>query len=348
VSAARTVIVGAGPTGLSAAFHLGPDTLLIEHESRVGGACRSVYSEGFTFDLAGHLMGSEDPYVRELYTLLLRDNVHWQEFDARNYGRPGTARFGYPLRGGFQALMDAFLPYIQGDVRLGATMTRISSRSREITLQDGSRISYDAMISTIPLPRLIAMLGSEAPAAVRDAAAGLKHVSARCVNLGVGRENLTEKLWIDDPHGSVFHRIFVQGNASPCCNPPGGFGLTCEIVYSPARPFPQEGDALIRRCVEDCRRLGLMAPDDPVWTALQTDLPYGYPVSDLESRERVNVIRAWLEGHDIFLAGRFSEWECHDSDRAFIAGRDTAFEVDARKGDRRAAPDTLSADHAAA
>jgi UDP-galactopyranose mutase len=348
---APILIVGAGPTGLSAAFHVGPDALLVERELRVGGACRSVYTEGFTFDLAGHIMFSNDPYVNELYTLLLRDNVYWQEREVYADGQGSMTSFGYPLRGGFQALMDAFLPYIPGEVRLGTTATRISPRRREVRFHNGATVSYDALISTTPLPRLVGMLALDAPAAVRDAAAGLKHVSVRCVNIGVGRENLTEKLWVDGPEGSLFHRIFAQGNASPHCSPPGGFGLTCEITYSPAKPLPVEGDALIRRCVDDCRRLGIMAPDDPVWTALQTDLPYAYPVSDAESRERVDVIRAWLDGHDIFLAGRFSEWENHDSDRAFIAGRDTAFEVReavSRKHEGMAAPATLSEGHAAA
>jgi len=239
-----------------------------------------------------------------------------------------NARFGYPLRGGFQALMDAFVPYIQGEVRLGTTVARISPRRREVRFQDGSTAHYDAVISTAPLPRLIAMLGSEAPASIRDAAAGLRHVSVRCVNIGVGRENLTEKHWIYYPEDPVFHRIFVQGNASPHCNPPGGFGLTCEITYSPTKPLPDEGEALIRRCVEDCRRVGIMAPDDPVWTACQTDLPYAYVVYDHERRERVDVIRAWLENRDILLAGRFSEWEYYNSDHAFIAGRDAAFAAD--------------------
>ena len=85
-------------------------------------------------------------------------------------------------------------------------------------------------------------MGDEAPAEVRQAAAGLRHVSVRCVNLGVGRENLTEKHWIYYPEDTVFHRIFVQGNASPHCNPPGGFGLTCEITYSDAKPLPCDGD----------------------------------------------------------------------------------------------------------
>jgi len=55
----------------------------------------------------------------------------------------------------------------------------------------------------------------------------------------------------------VFHRIFVQGNASPYCNPKGGFGLTCEITYSTHKPLPVEGDALIQRCIEDCHKVGI-------------------------------------------------------------------------------------------
>src|SRR6202008_3788334 len=37
-----------------------------------------------------------------------------------------NARFGYPKRGGFQALMDGFLPHLLGDVRLRAEVSSIS------------------------------------------------------------------------------------------------------------------------------------------------------------------------------------------------------------------------------
>ena len=319
MTAPKTLIVGAGATGLCAALHLGSGALVLERESRVGGTCRSVRENGFIFDLAGHVMRSGDPYVDQLYTLLLRDNVRWQE--------NGT-RFGYPLRGGFQALMDAFLPYIQGEVRLNTSVERISPDRGEVLLDDGTMIPYGALVSTMPLPQLVECLGAEAPEEIREAAAGLKHVSMRCVNIGVGRESLTEKHWIDSSEGSVFDRIFVQGNASAHCNPPGGFGLTCEIVYSDSKPLPAEGDELTRRCVEDLRRLGILAAEDPIWAACQTDLPYAYVVDDPGRRERVRGIRAWLLEREILLAGRFSEWEDFDSDRAFIAGRDAAMHAD--------------------
>ena len=129
--------------------------------------------------------------------------------------------------------MDGFLPHIKG--RSNSMPTWCASRRASIlvALADGRRFRYEHLISTMPLPELIRRIGDEAPAEVRRAAAGLRHVSVRCVNLGIGRENITDKHWIYYPEDTIFHRIFVQGNASPHCNPPGGFGLTCEISYSP-------------------------------------------------------------------------------------------------------------------
>jgi UDP-galactopyranose mutase len=252
-----------------------------------------------------------------------------------------NARFGYPLQGGFQALMDGFLPHLEGELRLGTRVAAVSPSRHVVRLEDGRTIPYEFLISTMPLPRLVQAVGTEAPADVRRAAADLRHVSVRCVNLGIGREALTEKHWIYYPEDTVFHRIFVQGNASPHCNPRGGFGLTCEITYSEAKPLPCEGDALIQRCIDDCRRVGLVGPDDPVWAANQVDMPIAYVVYDHARARNVELIREWLAAHDIVLAGRYAEWEYYNSDHAFVAGRKAAEQVrelqQARDGDVRSA-----------
>lgn len=465
------VVMGAGPTGLSAAYHLGADSLLVDQNDKVGGWCRSVYDGGFTFDYAGHIMFSNDPYVLELYKLLLGDNVHWQDreawihskgvytrypFQGALYGLPaqvikecivgaieacfgslkkaaeparpapqmcksesigdccadgvmestaplGTlgserqsaprnfeefiykvwgagiakhfaipynrklwtvplsemetswlggrvpmpdieeliegslqpvakpmgpnARFGYPLRGGFQALMNGFIPHLEGELRLESKVAQVSPTRGTITLADGSTFGYEQLISTLPLPVLIQCMGDEAPAEIQEAARGLRHVSIRCVNLGVGRERLTEKHWIYCPEDTVFHRIFVQGNASPHCNPPGGFGLTCEISYSEHKPLPGDGEALIRLCVEGCVKMGMMRADDPLITANQVDMPYAYVVYDHARAQNVKRIRDWLADYGIILAGRYSEWEYYNSDHAFIAGKRAAEQV---------------------
>jgi UDP-galactopyranose mutase len=155
--------------------------------------------------------------------------------------------------------------------------------------------------------------------------------------LGIGREKLTDKHWIYYPEDTVFHRIFVQGNAIPHCNPPGGFGLTCEITYSPHKPLPCDGDALIERCNGDCHKVGFFNPGDPVWAAVQCDLPHAYVVYDHDRPRNVAAIREWLAGQDILLAGRYSEWEYYNSDHAFLAGRKAAEKVRALQKERQEA-----------
>jgi UDP-galactopyranose mutase len=480
----KAVIIGAGPTGLSAAYHLGEDSLLLEQQARVGGWCRSIEDRGFTFDYAGHIMFSDDPYVHELYDKLLGDNVHWQDREAwiysknvytrypfqgalhglppdvlkecivgaiearfgsmtaaqgaaapiigsrltsspseckadsitdccadgsvagdlkiislvehakpapakpqfRNfedfiYGVWGrgvakhfalpynrklwavpltemetswlggrvpmpdleemidgalrpvrkpmgpNARFGYPLRGGFQALMDGFLPLLKGELKLNAKISSVVPSRHLLVLETGESYMYEKLVSTMPLPALIACMGDEVPERVRAAAERLRHVSVRCVNLGVARENITDKHWIYYPEDSVFHRIFVQGNASPNNNAPGGFALTCEISYSPHKPLPCEGDALIDRCIADCIAVGMLTPDDQIVARNQVDMPYAYVVYDHARAENVELIRRWLSARDIELAGRYSEWEYYNSDHAFLAGRKAAQRV---------------------
>jgi protoporphyrinogen oxidase len=454
---------------------LGKGSLVLEKESNVGGWCRSIEAGGFTFDYAGHIMFSNDPYVQELYRRLLGDNVHWQDREAWIYSKsvytrypfqgalyglppdvlkdcivgaiearfgplrgltlPGlsaanassvssckaesvtdccadgvaegalssvadiprgfspteprnfeefiyktwgagvarhfaipynqklwavplaemetswlggrvplpdldemidgalrpvprpqgpNARFGYPLRGGFQSLVNGFVPLMKGDLLTGAQVVRIDSAAHVVELADGRSFNYQRLISTAPLPQLLRLLGDLVPSAIRAAGEKLRHVSVRCVNLGVSRENISNKHWIYYPEDSVFHRVFLQGNASPFCNAPGGFALTCEITYSPQKPLPCEGDALTDRCIADCERVGLLRADDVIPTRNQVDMPYAYVVYDHHRRQSVTVIREWLKTLDIELAGRYSEWEYYNSDHAFVAGQRAA------------------------
>ena len=97
-----------------------------------------------------------------------------------------NARFGYPLRGGFQALMDGWLPHLKGEVRLNTGVVAISPSRRTLQLSDGSTLRYESLISTMPLLTfVIRQMGPEALASVRAAAAHLRHVSVRCVSLSV-------------------------------------------------------------------------------------------------------------------------------------------------------------------
>src|SRR5262245_49510931 len=61
------VILGAGLTGLSTAYHIkGKPTLLVERGEEVGGHARSERWNGHTFDVTGHWLHLRDPRVQAL------------------------------------------------------------------------------------------------------------------------------------------------------------------------------------------------------------------------------------------------------------------------------------------
>jgi protoporphyrinogen oxidase len=285
-------------------------------------------------------MFSNDPYVHDMYRMLLGDNVRWQDREAWIYSKNVYTR--YPFQGAHYGLPpDVLKECIVGaiEARFGSLQSKGKSITdccadgvaestaplvtpvNEVPGQEGRPRNFEEFIykvwgagvakhfampynrklwavpleemetswlgGRVPMPDLEEMIeGALRPVAkpmgpnarfgypLRGGFQALmdgclcRTSRVRCANLGVGRENLTEKHWIYYPEDTVFHRIFVQGNASPHCNPPGGFGLTCEITYSPHKPLPCEGEELIR---------------------------------------------AWLARHDIVLAGRYSEWEYYDS-----------------------------------
>ncbi|HEX4882910.1 MAG TPA: UDP-galactopyranose mutase, partial [Casimicrobiaceae bacterium] len=94
--------------------------------------------------------------------------------------------------------------------------------------------------------------------------------------------------------------------------------------YSPLKPLPCEGPALIEHCRRDLVRVGLIREDDPVLAAHEVDMPYAYVLYDHQRDAAVRRIREWLAPQGVLLSGRYSEWQYYNSDHAFLAGRDAA------------------------
>ncbi|HOG48056.1 MAG TPA: FAD-dependent oxidoreductase [Anaerolineae bacterium] len=425
-----TLIIGAGPTGLSAAYHYRGDYVVVERESRAGGLCRSIYDRGFVFDHAGHIFFTSDPYINDVLTpMLLGENIHWQyreawvyskeaytryPFQAGTYGLPPgvvkecilgameaqrsyradrrpqnfaefmeaqwgagickhfmapynrkiwtvplqemswewlsgrvpqpnleeiidgalqpqpkpmgpNARFAYPLRGGFEALMRGWLRFVDsGRVWLNTRVTAVDPAAHLAVLSDGRTVHYERLISTAPLPEFLQLI-AKVPAEVQEAGRQLRTVSVRCVNLGLARADVSERHWIYYPEERpLFHRVFVQSNASPHVAPAGCSSLTAEISYSPTKPLPFEGEALIERAIDDARAVGLLRASDSVLVANEADIPYGYVLPDLRKDAAVARIQEWLRPWGIISAGRFGEWKYLNTDQCFLAGRKAA------------------------
>jgi UDP-galactopyranose mutase len=438
----RTIIVGSGPTGMSAAYHLDEDYLMLERDASVGGLNKSVYLNGFTFDYAGHIMFTTDEYAKAMFKKLVGSNVHYQAreawcyqqgvhtlypFQANTYGLPeqviqecvtGAVRafldygdvdpknfrdfkewnrktygegickwfqepyneklwkvpldsmshewlsgrvpkpkieeiiqgglepgiknmgpnalFGYPLKGGFQALVNGWRHLLDVEqIRTGRNVTSINVQNRTVTVNGKEESDFRRLITTMPLPLLTQAL-EDAPPEVRAAGASLEWTSIQCVFIGLDRPQITDKHWIYYPERDLyFHRIFVQGNASPYNNPtdpegnPLGMGYLAEISYKD-KPAAT-GDVAIEKTLESLKKVGLMADGDRVLAAKEVQMPFAYVIPQWHKDAAVKTIKDYLVQHDIYTVGRFGEWAYYNTDHAILSGKRAADAIKEKK-----------------
>ncbi|HEY8380298.1 MAG TPA: FAD-dependent oxidoreductase, partial [Nannocystis sp.] len=428
------VVLGAGLTGLSAAYHSRHPVLLVEREDRVGGHARSVRRDGFVFDVTGHWLHLRDPAIRalveglfapgELTTVARRTcvyshgvllpypfqaNLHGlplpvvqecltgyveaRERAARGAPEPRTfvgfaeARFGvgiarhffvpynrklwgehldhltaewvsryipipdtaqviggaiglpqeglgynasfvYPTAGGIDALPERIRAALAArpdvELRLACAVEEVDVVRRRIKLQDDPDWrSYDALVSTIPLPELVRRI-SGAPADVRDAAAALRHLRWRWLDIAVGAPVPATYHWVYVPEPRFpFFRVGVYSNAVPGMAPPGCASLYVELNE---RTGPIDLPGVLAGLVE----IGaLRAPGDVRFVEVR-ELEHAYVVFDAAWAAARGRILTWLEGHRIHSCGRYGGWTYNGMEDCLIAGRDAAAWLDRR------------------
>ncbi|MHC4476820.1 MAG: protoporphyrinogen/coproporphyrinogen oxidase [Planctomycetota bacterium] len=92
------VILGAGLSGLSAAYHLKGGCEVFEKKSEIGGLCRSIYLNGFTFDYGPHILYTVNPYASRLIKRLLKGNFLSRQREAWIFHKKYSCYTRFPFQ----------------------------------------------------------------------------------------------------------------------------------------------------------------------------------------------------------------------------------------------------------
>ena len=95
----RTVIIGGGPAGLTAAWELareGGRALVLEADTIVGGISRTASYKGYRFDVGGHRFFTKVPHVQQVWEELIGDEFLVRPRLSRIFYR--GKMFNYPLK----------------------------------------------------------------------------------------------------------------------------------------------------------------------------------------------------------------------------------------------------------
>lgn len=238
-----------------------------------------------------------------------------------------NAQFWYPRKGGIEELPKGFLFLLDKErIRLKSKVTGISIKKKLIYLDDGKKREYNNLISTIPLPQLIKMIVDTIPPEIKNAVNLLRSNSLLAVNLGIDRENISDKHWIYFPEDFyIFQRLSFPMNFSENMAPQGKSSITAEISVVDLQKIDKE--ALMDMVISDLLLCGIIRDKAEVIFRNIFVLSPAYIIYDHSRKNAVDCIKDFLKEYYIYSCGRFGDWEYLNMDHSILSGKRVADEI---------------------
>jgi protoporphyrinogen oxidase len=238
--------------------------------------------------------------------------------------------FGYPVRGGIEALPRAFADECRAIVT-GFPVRRLWREGGRWLVSDGGRErAYDRVVSTIPLQDLAAAL-PEVPRRVRAAIDGLRFNSLIVVMLGVvaPQPHPFTALYIPDPR-FIFHRLSFPLSFTANGAPAGREAIAAEITTNPGDGVHELSDAEVeRKTIDGLETMGLLKRG-AVEFARTHRTRHAYVVRTFDYREKLALALEYMDSLGIVSVGRNAEFEYINMDEAVRRAFAVAARLDGR------------------
>ena len=228
---------------------------------------------------------------------------------------------GYPKEGGYARIYESFVPLIPG-LEVNSNVCYIDPKARIATTASGEKFRWRSLVSTIPLPILVRIVGGT-PRVVVEAADRLVYLSLRVELLLVGRKLDTsiQRIYSADP-AIPPHKIALNHNSSPYLREQPCHAIMAEVSISPDKPV--DVDSIADKTIAVLCDLNILSSaEDIIWRGHQ-DVEYAYPVYTSERPQLVKTIKDWMRQYDIYTLGRFGDWEYINSDACVLKGLNLA------------------------
>jgi protoporphyrinogen oxidase len=246
-----------------------------------------------------------------------RDDISWGP----------NNKFKFPLLG-TGMLYERMAASLSKKVGFGKGASRIDVRNRVVEFTDGSRESYDKLITTMPLKELMKRI-VDCPKPFVEASRLLCHTEGLFVGVGVADECPSSKCWMYYPGADTpFYRVTYLSNYSSRVVPGSGhFSLLAEVSSSVYKP--ESAVNVVDRTIEGMVASRLLDPVQAQRRIVSRQLlrvPYSYPVPTIERDGALELIQPWLMEHGIYSRGRFGAWryEIGNTDHSVMMGVEVA------------------------
>jgi protoporphyrinogen oxidase len=212
----------------------------------------------------------------------------------------------YPSKGGFFTYTHKLAN--QARIQYGKKLVSINFAKRRLGFQDGSQGTYETLVSTLPLPVLLACEG-DAPADVREAARMLNSTRLYLVRVAANHPSVRKEPWLyiyDEDKIST--RVSIQENFSPHNAPAGKTAISVEVCGSDLKPLPSDRDAVSRQVQQELVEMGLLEGPGAVHDVSVRYCPWGQVIYDHNRRQALDRVNQYLDSVGVIRGGRYAQW----------------------------------------
>jgi protoporphyrinogen oxidase len=220
----------------------------------------------------------------------------------------------YPARGAYGEIFRALAERLS-NVRYGESVAAIEEGA--VRTRGGERIACEQVVSTLPLPALVALI-ADAPAALRESMSRLAALPLALVMLALDQPLETRRQRVYDASRDFpGHKIVLNHNSSRWLREKTRHGILVEVSGAQG---DMDDAMLAARVVAGLREMGLLAATAGVTASHVLRVALGYPAPTHGRAQAVEEAKAWLASKGITTVGRFGEWDYINSDEALHRG----------------------------
>ena len=240
-----------------------------------------------------------------------------------------NASFLYPKTGGIEVVPRALARKVD-PIIWGHPVIEIEPLKKTVIANSGQVFRYNKLVTTMPLPELLACISCPDKSQLDEWKSGLRWVNVYNLNLTLDAPAPWDWQWLYLPQNEFnCYRIGVSSNISPVLAPKGCSTIYTEYSYLPDEKINQdEVNPLIHN---DLRSIGLLHDGVKIIDETAIDLQHSYVVHDQFRMENLPSIMAWLKQHDIISTGRWGAWEYGGMEDALWQGYQAAQNLNEHK-----------------
>ena len=289
--------------------------------------------EAFGPGISKHFMF---PYNEKLWKSSLQElTTHWMgrfvpspraaqvlegAFKKRSSQSGYNATFLYPDKGGISVLPKAIAEGLPNLWR-GVGLRSLDLSKRRAVLTSGLEVQFENLVSSLPLPRLVA-LTSGLPGTLSRAAQNLKATSIYNINFGVRGTQPIPYSWVYFPEKEfLFHRAGSVSACVPTVAPKGHSSLYVEFSYRGDKP---DAKRLGVHALQKLKELKWIKNEKQAVVRVDLDLPGAYVLYDGQRNGIVRELLGTLEKKRVYSVGRYGRWEYGSMESAIEQGLEAA------------------------